>query len=420
MDILYKNPDTDMGLYMKPLRNGQVVGNIVNKHYYEIVFQDEKYSYLPEDSNQIDYQSYCAPLAALHICNELFSHILKSRQEYEQKPITWIQRTQGEVDTKDCTIEVPSLYIDSKWFRGGRFMLSKFFDGIRVEQQTNRIFNLKVTAPTIFEAFNLFSLVSLFTHITNEYSVFTYIDDNLAQKYGRVLSNIKNVPYFVFYLFIQRAVKAESQFIELKPVFEKYLADYGLNVDLQWQGTKQLRMQFVSNQLELDVPIIDIGCGEFEFYKKMMKLGFKSQYYAVDKDEHIETLCNSVSKRYEEKNLSFFSSIDEFTPEEKVNVLLTEVIEHNSMEDAKTLIKKALSLNFKKLFITTPNIDFNQFYHNMEAPFRHPDHIFELNNEEFRTLINECVAGETYRLEYFDLGDTINGIQPTQGCVISN
>ena len=417
MDILYKNPDTDMGLYLKPLRNGHVVGNIVDKHNYEIVFQDEKHSYLPEESNQMDYQSYCAPLATLHIFNELFAHILKSRDEFMQKEISWLQRTQGEVDNKPCSIEIPSLYIDSKWFRNGRFLLAKYFDGINIEQQTNRIFRLTVSASTIFDAFNLLSLVSLFTHITNEEAIFTYIDDNLAQKYGRVLSNIQHVPYFVFYLFIQRALKSENQFKELKPVFEKYLADEGFQVDMQWQGTKQQRINFISGQLDMDLPILDIGCGEFDYYKKMMKLGFKEQYCAVDRDEHIETLCRNVAKRYEENNIKFFNSLDEFSSLEKLNVLLTEVIEHNSVEDAKTLIQRALSYNFNKMFITVPNVDFNRFY-NMENAFRHDDHVFEPNIAEFRAIIEECTADKAFRVEYFHLGDCVNGIQPTQGCII--
>ena len=418
MDILHKNPNTDIGLYFKPLRNGHVAGNIVDKYCYEIVFQDDKHSYLPESGNQIDYQSYCAPLATLHICNELFAHILKSREEFQNKKIEWLQRTQGELDTKPCSIEIHSLYIDSKWFRDGRFLLSKYFEGIRVEQQSSRIFRLTVSAPTIFEAVNLLSLVSLFTHITNEYGEFTFIDDNLSQKYGRVLSNIRNVPYFVFYLFIQRAMKTEKQFNDLKPLFENYLAETGLQVDLQWQGTKQQRIQYIVNQLEMDIPILDIGCGEFDFYKKMMKSGFKEKYYAVDSDERIETLSRNVVKRFEEGNLLFFSSLEDFQSQDKLNVLLIEVIEHNSVEDAKALIKRALDYNINKMFISSPNIEFNHFYHNMESAFRHHDHLFEPNTDEFRTIIEECTYGKDCRVEYFYLGDSINGIQPTQGCVI--
>ena len=417
MDVLNKNPDTDMGLYFKSLKNGQVAGNIVDKHHYEVVFQDEKYSYLPEESNQIDYQSYCSPLAALHICNELFAHILKSRDEFSQKEIKWLGRTQGDVDTMPCCIEAPSFYMDSNWFRNGRFLLTKYFDGLQVEQQSSRIFRLVISAPSIFEAFNMFSLVSLFTHITNDYGIFTYIDDNLAQKYGRILTNIRRVPYFVFYLFILRAVKSEKQFRDLKPVFEKYLADEGLLVDLQWQGTAQQRIRFISKQLESDVPILDIGCGELLYYKRMMKSGFKAMYYAVDKDERIEALCGAIARRYDENNLVFFNSLDEFHLVEKLNVILAETIEHNTLGDAKALIRKAFDYHINKMIITTPNIEFNQFY-NMESAFRHDDHVFELTPAEFRAIIDECIAGKSCRVEYFYLGDSINGIQPTQGCII--
>ena len=417
MDILYKNPETDRGLYLKPLRNGQIVGNMVDKHHYEIVFQDEKNSYLPDESNQIDYQSYCAPLAVLHICNELFAHVLKSRDEFAQKEIVWLRRTQGEVDTVPCRIKVPSFYVDSNWFRSGRFLLAKYFDGLLIEKQSSRIFRLTISSPTVFEAINLLCLVALFTHTTNDYGLFTYIDDLLAQKYGRVLTNIRNVPYFVFYLFIMRAVKSENQFHDFKPLFEKYLANEGLQVDLHWQGTKQQRIQFISKQLELDIPILDIGCGELEYYKKMMKLGFKDRYYAVDKDEHVESLSRHVAKRYEENNLVYFSSLDEFHSQVKLNVLLTEVIEHNSVDEAKSLIRQTLAYNINKLIITTPNVAFNQFF-NMESPLRHDDHIFELTTEEFCDMIKECTSGQACRVEYFHLGDRVNGIQPTQGCII--
>ena len=56
----------------------------------------------------------------------------------------------------------------------------------------------------------------MITHITNEYGEYTYIDDSFAQKYARILTNIDDVPYFVFYLFIKRAVKSERQLSEIK------------------------------------------------------------------------------------------------------------------------------------------------------------------------------------------------------------
>lgn len=418
LDILYKNPNTDNGLYFRPLKNGQIVGNVVNKNYYEVIFQDTKYSYMPEEANQIDYQSYCTPLAVLHICNELFGHIFKSKEEFSSKDIQWLGTTQGEADTENCTIEIPSFYIDSNWYRSGKFLPAKYFEGIEVEQQSSRIFRLTISAKSIFEAFNLLALVALFTHVTNNYAVFTYIDDSLAQKYGRILTNIDNVPYFVFYLFIMKAVKSERQFNELKPVFEDYLAKYGLDANLVLQGTYLQRINFITNLLERDIPILDIGCGEFTYYKKMMNKEFSSVYYAVDHDERFERLAENISRRYDEDNLVFMNSLEQFDSLDKVNILLTEVIEHNSLDEAKQLIRKALSYNFNKLIITTPNAEFNQFY-NMETEFRHDDHDFEPTRQEFLDLIAECAEGKDINIEFFQLGDSLNGIQPTQGCVIT-
>lgn len=418
LDILYKNPNTDNGLYFKPLKNGQILGNAVNKNYYEVVFQDTKYSYMPEEANQIDYQSYCTPLAVLHICNELFGHIFKSKDEFSSKDIQWLGITQGEADTESCTIEIPSFYIDSNWYRNGKFLPSKYFDGIEVVQQSSRIFRLTISAKSIFEAFNLLALVALFTHVTNNYAVYTYIDDSLAQKYGRILTNIDNVPYFIFYLFIMKAVKSERQFNELKPVFEDYLARYGLDANLVLQGTYLQRIHFITNLLERDIPILDIGCGEFTYYKKMMNKEFLSIYYAVDRDEKLERLAQNISRRYDEDNLVFMNSLEQFDSRDKVNILLTEVIEHNPMDEAKELIRKALSYNFNKLIITTPNAEFNQFY-NMETEFRHDDHDFEPNRQEFLDMIKDCAEGKDINIEFFQLGDSLNGIQPTQGCVVT-
>jgi hypothetical protein len=421
LDILYKNPDTDSGLYCKPLKNGQVIGNAVSKNEYEVVFQDKRYSYCSEDSNMIDYQSYCSPLAALHVCNELFGHILKSRAEFAKTPIKWLGVTQGEADSAACTIEIPSFYIDSTWYRNGKFLLSKYFKGIEVVRQSPRIFRLTVTGKSVFDALNLLSLTAVFAHVTNSYSMFVYIDDSLAQKFGRILTNIENVPYFVFYLFIMRTVKSVRQFEELKPVFERYLASNGLQANLVIESTSRQRTTFITNLLELNMPILDIGCGELIYYKKMKARDFAAPYHAVDKNPDMEQLAEVMVRRYEDNNLFFYPSLEAFTSGEQVNIILTEVIEHNTLDEAKELITKALSYNFSKLIITTPNVEFNPFY-SMEEEFRHKEHRFELTREAFRSLIASCTKERNMdmdvNIDYFYLGDSLNGIQPTQGCII--
>jgi 2-polyprenyl-3-methyl-5-hydroxy-6-metoxy-1,4-benzoquinol methylase len=214
-----------------------------------------------------------------------------------------------------------------------------------------------------------------------------------------------------------KAVKSTKQFEELKPLFEDYLAKNGLQARLVLENMYRLRILFITNLLELDVPVLDIGCGELVYYKKMMARHFTAPYYAIDRDADFERIAENIARRYEENNLFFYTQLEQFTSGEQVNILLTEVIEHNPLADAKALIKSILSYNFNKLIITTPNIEFNQFY-SMETALRHEDHCFELTHDEFQALINECIEGKNLTVEYFCLGDSLNEIQPTQGCII--
>lgn len=420
LDLLYKNPNTDLGLYAKPLKNGIVIGNVIDANNYEIIFQDTKYSYLPEDSNTIDFQSYCSPLAILNICTEFFTHSLKSREEYASSTLSWLNITQGEIDTHTCEIIVPTFYVYSSWYRDGVFLLSKYFKGIELTHLVGRNFELKISTNSIFDAINLLTLVSLFTHITNEYGVFTFIDEMFATKYIRILTNLENVPYFVFYLFIKRAVKNDKQFQIVKPICETYLLKEGIEAKLSYLGTHHDRVKYISKKLDLNTSIVDIGCGEFIYYKKMMNLKFSKTYYAIDKEEHFERLGSAIATRYDSNNLVFYTSIDDCKTTEKVNIILTEVIEHNTVENAKELLKKALKFNFEKIIITTPNVSFNKFYAD-DLESRHDDHHFEFTEKEFEIFINDCIENnQSYSVTFDFIGDKLNNIQPTQVAIIQN
>lgn len=421
LDILYKNPNTDGGLYFKTLKRGCIVGNAIDKHNYEVVFQDTKYSYAPDGSNQIDYQSYTSPLVIMNIFNALFSHILRAKEDFKSLKIDWLNKAAGDVDTDECKIEVPSFYIDSNWYQNNRFLLSKYFEGIVVEQQSECVFRLTITAPTIFEAMNLLAITALFVFLTNDYGMHIYIDEGLMQKYGRILTNIDNVPYFIFYLFNVRTIRSPRRFDEFKPLFESYLAKDGIVADLKPLSNAYQREQNVMEYLDTKIPILDIGCGEFTYYKRMKTKGLSAPYFGVDLDESFERLAQLVAQRYNDETMSFSTSLNDYDATEPVNILLIEVIEHNSLSDSKELIKKALSYNFNRLIITTPNGEFNQFYI-MDTEFRHDDHCYELSAFEFKSLVTEVISEANFKdkvsLTYLEIGDKLNGITPTQGVVI--
>ena len=144
----------------------------------------------------------------------------------------------------------------------------------------------------------------------------------------------------------------------------------------------------------MDIPILDVGCGEFIYYKRMMNLGFTNKYYAIDSDIQFERMGIFVAQKYNADNLHFYTSLIDFKSTEKINILLTEFI------------------------ISTPNDDFNEFYFDDDA-MRHDDHHFELTQIEFKNLIEECVKSHNnYEVNFHQIGDTLNGIQPTQAVII--
>ncbi|GET46331.1 class I SAM-dependent methyltransferase [Capnocytophaga felis] len=422
LDILNKNPNTDFGIYAKSLRNGQIIGNTLNPNRYDVIFQDTRYSYLPEESNQIDFQSYCSPLVILHICNELFKDLLQEKETYFNQSIKWLHQTKQEVDTEECTIEVKNMYINSSWYKHGHFLMEKYFKNVKITPLIGNNVSLFIQGNNVFEAFNLLSFIAVIVHITNEYGEFTYIDDSFAQKYARILTNIDNVPYFVFYLFIKKAVKSERQLNEIKPMFEAYFRKQNIEIEFQFSDTHGSRMDFAVNQLEFDFPILDIGCGELKYYRRFMRknYNYNHPYFAVDTAPEVQKIVENFKEKYDAENLFFFSDLSDFKYDKPVNILLTEVIEHNTPEEAKRLVKQCLSFNFNKLIITTPNSEFNVHYFDNEENMRHSDHYFEWNKSQFESFVKNCLEGKNYKYTFHDIGDKINEICPTQAVVIEN
>ncbi|MFK8267694.1 methyltransferase domain-containing protein [Capnocytophaga cynodegmi] len=422
LDILNKNPQTDFGIYAKSLRNGQIIGNVLSPNRYDVIFQDTRYSYLPEESNQIDFQSYCSPLVILHICNELFKDLLQEREIYYKQTIKWLNQNKQEVDTEECTIEVKNMYINSSWYKQGNFLMEKYFKNVKVTPLIGNNVSLFIQGKNIFEAFNLLNFIAVIVHITNEYGEFTYIDDSFAQKYARILTNIDNVPYFVFYLFIKRAVKSERQFIEIKPVFENYFRKQNIEIEFQFADTHGSRMDFAVNQFGFDFPILDVGCGELKYYRRFMRKSYdyNHPYFAMDTDPEVQKIAENFKEKYNADNLFFINNLSDFKYDKPVNILLTEVIEHNMPQEAECLVKQCLSFNFNKLIITTPNSKFNVHYFENEENMRHSDHHFEWNKSEFENFVKKCLENKNCQYTFYDIGDKINGICPTQAVVIEN
>ncbi len=410
LDILYKNPNTDLGLYLKPMRNGVIVGNCINAHQYEVIFQDTKYSFL-QDETQLDFQSYCNPNVILNIINELFNHLLVDKKTYLEKEVSWLEKTYQNIDNQEITIEVLNLYLDSNWYNEKGFLLSRYLPQLILKHQVGQNFSLTIKAKNVFEGINLLALTACFIELTNTFKT-PYLAEDWHTKYVRILTNVENVPYFVFYLFIKRCIKSPMAFESMKPIMEAY---FNGDVSFVFTDTHQTRKEMIFKTLGMEKPILDIGCGELQYYKMFRGKGFKQSYYAVDREESVAKIVEKLQQNGAD-NLEFFDDLDQITLKHKVNIIISEVIEHNTLEETEALLMRIKTIPFHQIVITTPNREFNQHY-SMGSEFRREDHIYEMNQIEFKSLIIK-VFGE-FNVSISQIGDSVKGISPTQMAVLS-
>ena len=410
LDILYKNPNTDQGLYLKELKEGIIIGNVISASEYHCVFLDGKHSYLPEEGNQIDFQSYCSPLLALNMGTEFFNHLYKEKNSLNETFIPWLEKTYSQIDTEKATIEVTTFFIDSGWYKNEKYLLSKYIDGITIKHKIGNNYELKIEGATVREAIQKFSLIALFTHFTNRYAVYTFIDDYFIQKHITMLTNISGIPYFVFYLFIKRIMRSPVQFEKFKPQLETYFDN---EVQFVFTDTHQSRKEFICSKINFDETVLDFGCGELQYFKLLNKRGFVQEYYAYDEVD-FKHIAGKIQANERADHLVWVDKLEELK-DFQGQIILSEVIEHNSFEEAKKiLIWIRDNTKFTKLFVTTPDKDFNVNYELTEE-FRHDDHDFELSNSEFVTLINEIFPNPK---SFYGVGDCVKGVYPTSAVII--
>lgn len=435
LSLLNKNPNTDEGLYLNPLRNGVIIGNVINKNEYHVVFQDSKHSYTNYEDNQIDYKSFCSPMVILNIVSELFDHILK--EDCNDKYISWLDQTFGDVDTQRCEIFVENIQIDSNWYKDGQFLLSKYIEGIEIIDKHHTLFSLRIKAESVFEAINLLTLTAFFIELTNnrEYMM----DSNFIKKYVRIFTNIKNIPYFVYYLFIKRISYKTSIFSKIKEKLEQsYKDNFNVDVNFTAYDTHTDRINFVRNHLDFSNTILDYGCGEFRYFKSLNKT-IEGKYIGYDKEDYSQ-LYDKLSDRYKDKDWEFTQSLESVSKIEPLSVIMSEVIEHSELTESKELIKYLIdNYNVQQLIITTPNKNFNKYYN---VDIRHNDHKIELTEEEFVGYIKRLLLWEfaipgnskdepmnqfgaefyrfaNFELRYFKIGDCVGKDCVTSGCIIT-
>jgi SAM-dependent methyltransferase len=249
-----------------------------------------------------------------------------------------------------------------------------------------------------------------------------YITDDIVEKYLKMLSVI-DAPYFIRYLFKSKIIQSFNQFQK----FVSYLNDSKTNkIDMSFGDSHIMRINYIKEQIDFKNNIIDIGCGEGRYIGALARQLNKNdkKYLACDIDEEILVKTKKKFDLKQMDNIEYYNSVHEvifgLQDGEKYDCIITEVIEHMEMNEAKDLLQIILNEDkIKKIIVTTPNKDFNQFYFDDDDKnFRHEDHKFELTRNEFFNFIDLIIDKEKIDVEFYGIGDEVDGNQITSCAII--
>jgi hypothetical protein len=412
LSLIQKNPGTFEGIQVKPAKNGTVIGFISSRQEYHLVFQDTKYSFSDDMSNQIDFQSHCNPRVFLAMASEILRHALVEKDSWFDTEIPWLQSKVVDIDTAGFThvLEIENIYSDS-FSQARGFVLSKYFPEAKLTWKSGSLYSLRIeTNESLHRLINLATLTCMYMGATNRQR--WYLNRDLVRKYIRVMKNLSPVPYFVLYLFAKRCIRSQIDFDELK---EELSSAFDGEVNLTWGNTQEMRLRAVSNLLQTDGvvlgDIIEVGCGEMDYPKRFINsMEEGATWYSNDKENYAH-LVPIISKRKNRNNLKFIEDLWSLGPNTNSTVLMIEMIEHMPVKDAMDLFERILDdIRPARVIITTPNITFNRHFGFEEGrEFRHDDHHFEFNQKRFDSFIYHATSKRSYEATMFGIGDKVDG-----------
>ncbi|WP_088810420.1 MULTISPECIES: methyltransferase domain-containing protein [Listeria] len=405
--LIKKNPAS--GMVFRGIRKGIATGWFSAEGTYHVFFQDAQNTISFKGKNEPDFDylnlsKYTSPFAYLQMTNDFF------RSVYTKE---------NDQDTRGFKNRLVFSMIYARKEHYLRFFKQHFENyDFTVVKKTENYYEVAIeTEETLGDLLKLANVFCLFLAMNSKESI--QVEDSLIQKYIQFLIDL-DVPYFIRYLFAQNFLFRPKTFQKFKKQLE---ATEKYDIELQFGGTHLQRRNAILARLDFSNSIVDIGCGEgfyaIPFAKKLADTDF---YYAIDIDTELLRHVEKRASREEIENIGTYESFEHFlenAPTEKVDVLLTEVIEHMPIKQADKLVTQVLnSTDFEHFIVTTPNRDFNAFYE-LEDAFRHTDHKFESSAEEFQDWLREIVGrSNRFEVDFFQIGDKVNGISTSSGAII--
>lgn len=403
--VINKHPEK---VQLKTKDSGYFVSFFEGEQKFVTVFKDSSIfnSYkvhVDESNNYVNTSRFYDARIISDAMKNLFNEVIKKKSENDLPAFHSIEIS--ALETQNKTID-----IFSKYFKEDYEILynekKNYYSSVVIKTKKEK------TLHDFLQLVNLFSITS-----TLNSKNYIYIDDSLVEKYVKMAVRL-DVPYFVRYLmkiyFFTSEVK-NQKFLGLLAESNNFKFNF------QPGNTHNARIKFVLDKIKGQYPILDIGVGiDYQYLRRIAKIP-KVLYYGIEKDEEaLFKIKRYIKNEKLEERCFIFESIEEFLASDytnkKFDIICTEVLEHNSLEEVSVILQQMKSLDFNKIVLTVPNGTFNQFY-SMNSEFRHSDHKWEVSQIEFFEIVSKEFL--EINLESFGVGDSVNDIFVSNGIVLS-
>lgn len=372
--LINKNPNSPPKI--TSTRQGVSIG-FFHKSGYAVTFIDgaDEVSYKKFQNQEFEYldkQRFCSPMAYY---NALDFFKLEPSLDYEYCHSATISAIKPRERLKNLfSVLFSSFNISYKEIYGG-------YDEVYITYK-GKLQNLV----------DFLRLYTLFISLDEEENYFD--NEFIVSNLNRLVAI--DAPYFLRYLF-KTNLLSKAIFVKLKEKLEQSAT----KMEFVAQNNQQARISFVVNNVNKNV--VDFGCGDGDHAGPITNKGVG--YFGYDKDTSCIEFCKNRRK-------GEFGQLSEI-PFDKYDLVLSEVIEHNTVEDLEDIVDFIQNdPRIDRVILTTPNASFNQFYPG--DGFRHDDHKFEWTKEQF----NEWLSTNFKEYAIHDIGDKVNNIPVCYGAIV--
>lgn len=392
--VLFKNPETQKAEgkpFQKTMRKGMLKAWYKDDQNFRLWFKDgkgESSFYKNISNNYLDQSPYNCAFVYCTMMAEMLSSTIKKQHE---KDIDCYNK----ISLSAINITLPTV---------ADFFIHFFADKVKIEktQLGNKAYSYSFEGEvSLYYLTNLVQVFCLMQSIEDK-NIFIDLTPAILIKYANNLKTI-DAPYFVVYLFISRCVPDFESFKVVQPILQKD------NWTLNFGNTQKQRYLAIKKFVQGGKILHDIGCGELYYSRNLA--GMYQNIIAWDTDAAIQernsrfiikkSIFNVELK--DSFNVEAISSI-----EDGQDLLITEMLEHMEKTDASKILTEITNAPFRRLIITVPNRDFNQFYR-LAHEFRHDDHHWEPSFDETTEWINNIFDNSRFKTIIKPIGDGIDG-----------